>query len=196
MQPQKVPTESIIPEAKWHLETYTDFVKENMAEIKANYSTVYGPYEFIVDMDTGSTVIQNLIDPEPVTGINAELRTDAVSRFPDKIERIYHYVRSRYSYVMDPHRWQRVEETIRIQTGDCKSLSLLLISLLTSAGYDAYAGISNGHMWVVVNQNSRWQVLELDRDPARNKIYSIPGFYDDPLYKIYPDRSEKRKRIN
>jgi transglutaminase-like putative cysteine protease len=89
-----------------------------------------------------------------------------------------------------------VQETIRTQKGDCKSLSLLLMSLLTAAGLDAYAGISNGHMWVVANENNRWQVWDLDQNPARKKIYAIAGFYDDPLYKIYPDRSEKRKRIN
>ena len=86
-----------------------------------------------------------------------------------------------------------MEETIRTQNGDCKSLSLLLVSLLTSAGYDSYAGISNGHMWVVAYENNRWQVLDLDQHPARRKTYSTPGFYDDPLYKIYPDRSENRK---
>ena len=26
-------------------------------------------------------------------------------------------------------------------------------------------------------------------------INLIPGFYENPLYKIYPDHSEKRKRI-
>jgi hypothetical protein len=69
------------------------------------------------------------------------------------------------------------------------------MSLLISAGYDTYAGISNGHMWVKVRENTRWYVLELDQDPERNTIYRLPGFYDHPLYKIYPHRSEKRKRI-
>jgi hypothetical protein len=69
------------------------------------------------------------------------------------------------------------------------------MSCLTNAGYDTYAAISNGHMWVNVNHNNQWQVLELDLDPARNTVYQIPGFYDNPLYRIYPDRSEKRKRV-
>jgi hypothetical protein len=51
-------------------------------------------------------------------------------------------------------------------------------------------------MWVNVNCDNQWQVLELDLDPERNTIYSIPDFYENPLYKIYPDRSEKRKRNN
>ncbi|MGD8344294.1 MAG: transglutaminase domain-containing protein [Desulfobacterales bacterium] len=196
VQRERAPAESVVPEAKRHLVLYADFVKENMDEMNARYSTTYVPCEFIVDMDDGSTAIQDLIDPVSVAGINAVLRTDASSRFPHKIRRIYRYILSHYEYVMDPHRWQSVEETIRSQKGDCKSLSLLLVSLLTSAGFDSYAGISNGHMWVVARENSRWQVLDLDRNSARKKIYAIPGFYDKPLYKIYPDRSEKRKRIN
>ena len=196
IQREKIPAESIVPETKRHLELYADFVKENMAEINAHYSTTYVPCEFIVDMDGGSTAIQDLIDPASVVRINAVLRTDAGSRYPYKARRIYQYILSHYDYVIDPHQWQSVPETIRTQKGDCKSLSLLLMSLLTSAGLDAYAGISNGHMWVVANENNHWQVIDLDQNPARKKIYAIAGFYDNPLYKIYPDRSEKRKRVN
>ena len=196
IQREKIPSASIIPEEKRHLESYAVFVKENMSHIEANYSTVYTAYEFIVDMENGSSLIQDLIDTAPVADINAVLNTGAISRDPYKIRRIYQYILGHYNYVIDPHRWQTVEETIKTRRGDCKSLSLLLMSLLMSAGCDAYAGISNGHMWVVAFENNRWKVLELDKNPDRNKIYAIPGFYDFPLYKIYPDRSEKRKRIN
>jgi hypothetical protein len=41
-----------------------------------------------------------------------------------------------------------------------------------------------------------WFVLELDQNPERQKIYRIPNFYENLLYKIYADRSEKRKRRN
>lgn len=191
---EKVPAESITPETKRHFDLYASFVKENLAQINAHYSTTYVPCVFIVDINDGSTVIQDLIDPESVKDINAVLRTDAASRYPYRVRRIYHYILRHYAYVLDPHRWQSVEETISTQKGDCKSLSLLLMSLLTSAGLEAYAGISNGHMWVVAYENNRWHVLEPDQNPDRKKIYGIPGFYDDPLYKIYPDRSEKRKR--
>lgn len=194
VQREKLPSESIVPEVKRQLALYAEFVRENMDEINARYSTVYVPCEFVVDLDDGSTVIQDLIDPEQVATINAVLRTDANSRYPNKVRRIYRYILSHYDYVINPQRWQSVEETIRSQNGDCKSLSLLLMSLLTAAEFDCYAGISNGHMWVVVKENNRWQVLDLDQNPARKKIYAIPGFYDDPLYKIYPDGSEKRKR--
>jgi len=130
IQREKIPAESIIPQLQWNLESYAEFVKENMTEINAH-----------------------------------------------------------------PLKWQSVEETIKTQKGDCKNLSLLLMSYLTTAGYDTYAGISNGHMWVNVNHDNQWQILELDLDPERNTIYRIPGFYENPLYKIYPDRSEKRKII-
>lgn len=196
IQREKIPTESIIPELKWNPSSYAEFVKENMTEINANYSKVYAPYEFIVDTDYGSTVIQNLLDPESTKSINAGLMGDANPEPSDPLMRIYHHIINHYDYISDPLKWQSVEETIRSKKGDCKCLSLLLMSCLAAAGYDTYAAISNGHMWVNVNHGDQWQVLELDLDPERNTIYRIPGFYDNPLYKIYPDRSEKRERNN
>ena len=196
IQKEKIPAESIIPELKWNLASYAEFVKENMTEMNANYSTVYAPYEFIVDTDYGSTVIQNLFDPESATSINTGLMGDANPEPSAPLMRIYQHIINHYDYSLDPLKWQSVEETIKTQKGDCKSLSLLLMSCLTNAGYNTYAGISNGHMWVNVNHDNQWQVLELDLDPERNTIYRIPGFYENPLYKIYPDRSEKRKRKN
>lgn len=195
IQREKIPAESIIPELKWNLSSYAEFVKENMTEMNANYSNVYAPYEFIVDTDYGSTVIQNLLDTESTTSINAGLMGGANPEPSEPLMRIYQHIINHYNYILDPLKWQSVEETIRTQKGDCKSLSLLLMSSLTNAGYNTYAGISNGHMWVNVNYDNQWQVLELDLDPERNTIYRIPGFYENPLYKIYPDRSEKRKRI-
>jgi hypothetical protein len=166
-----------------------------MAEINANYSTAYTPYEFVVDTDDGSTVIQNLLDSESATVVNNGLLGDANPHPSAPSMRIYQHIINHYDYIFDPLKWQSVAETIRTQKGDCKSLSLLLMSCLTNAGYDTYAAISNGHMWVNVNHNNQWLVLELDLDPERNTIYSIPGFYENPLYKIYPDHSEKRKRV-
>jgi hypothetical protein len=195
IQREKIPEKSIIPELKWNLESYAQFVKENMTEINANYSTVYAPYEFIVDTEYGSTVVQNLLDPGSATAINSGFTGDANPGPSDPLMGIYQHIINHYDYLLDPLKWQSVEETIKTQKGDCKSLSLLLMAYLKNAGYDTYAGISNGHMWVNVNHNNQWQVLELDPDPERNSIYRIPGFYENPLYKIYPDRSEKRKRM-
>ena len=192
---KEIPEEPIIPELKWDLDSYAEFVKQNMTEINARYSPDYVFYEFVVDTEYGSTVIQNLIDPETASAITADLGNHSNPEYRDKLVTIYQYTIEEYNYILDPYTWQSVEETIRTKKGDCKSLSLLLMSLLLSAGYDTYAGIANGHMWVKVRENYQWVVLELDQNPQRQKIYRIPGFYDDPLYKIYPDRSEKRKRI-
>ena len=193
---KEVPEEPIIPELKWDLESYAQFVKQNMTEINAAYTSEYFLYEFIVDTEYGSTVIQNLIDPETASTITADLAKYSDPEYPDSLVTIYQYIVEEYDYILDPHAWQSVAETIRTKKGDCKSLSLLLMSLLLSAGYDTYAAIANGHMWVKVHENYQWVVLELDHNPQRQKIYRIPGFYDKPLYRIYADRSEKRKRKN
>ena len=195
IQKDKIPAEPILPHLKWNLASYAEFVKNNMAEINANYSTEYTTYEFVVDTDYGSTVIQNLLDPESAEAINTGLMGDDNPHPSEPMMRIYEHIINHYDYILDPLKWQSVAETIKTQKGDCKSLSLLLMSWLTTAGYDTYAGISNGHMWVNVNHNNQWQVLELDLDPERSTIYRIPGFYENPLYKIYPERSVKRKRM-
>ncbi len=192
---KEIPEAPIIPELKWDLDSYAEFVKQNMTEINARYSSDYITYEFVVDTEYGSTVIQNLIDPEAASVITADLGKHSNPQYPDKLVTIYQYIIEEYDYILDPHAWQSVTETIRTKKGDCKTLSLLLMSLLLSADYDTYAGIANGHMWVNVRENYRWIVLELDQNPKRQKIYRIPGFYENPLYKIYPDHSEKRKRI-
>ena len=196
IQREKIPAEPIFPDLKWNLASYAEFVKENMAEINAHYSTEYVHYEFVVDTDYGSTVIQNLLDPESVTAFNNGLMGDANPHSSAPLMRIYQHIIKHYDYILDPLKWQSIQETIKAQKGDCKSLSLLLMSCLAAAGYDTYAAISNGHMWVNVNHENQWQVLELDLDPERNTISRIPGFYENPLYKIYPDRSEKRQRNN
>ncbi|MEJ2726912.1 MAG: hypothetical protein P8185_00135 [Deltaproteobacteria bacterium] len=193
---EEKPAERIIPALKWNLTSYAEFVKENMAEINANYSTDYILCEFIVDTDYGSTVVQNLLDPESAKAMNNALPDASNPDASDRLERMYQNIVNHYDYILDPLKWQSVEETIRVKKGDCKSLSLLLMSCLATAGYDTYAAISNGHMWVNVNYDNQWQVLELDLDPERNTIYQIPGFYENPLYRIYPDHSEKRKRKN
>ena len=191
-----VPEEPIISELKWDLDSYAQFVKQNMTEINAGYTSEYVFYEFVVDTDYGSTVIQDLIDPEVVSTLSVDLEKHSDSEYPDRLITIYQYLVKEYDYILAPHAWQSVEETIKAKKGDCKSLSLLLMSLLLAAGYDTYVGIANGHMWVMVHENYQWFVLELDQNPQRQKIYRIPGFYEKPLYRIYQDRSEKRKRKN
>ena len=192
---KEMPEAPVTPELKWDLDSYAEFVKQNMTEINARYSSDYVSYEFVVDTEYGSTLIQNLIDSEAASAIRADLGKHSNPEYQDKWVTIYQYIIQEYDYILDPHTWQSVAETIRTKKGDCKSLSLLLMSLFLSAGYETYAAIANGHMWVKVRENYQWAVLELDQNPERQKIYRISGFYENPLYKIYPDHSEKRRRI-
>ncbi|MFC1532280.1 transglutaminase domain-containing protein [Thermodesulfobacteriota bacterium] len=191
---RRLPIEEVEAELKWDLESYAAFVQQNMFAINEQYSNDYVPYDFIVDTDFGSTSIQSLINPEATAAIRDELGLNDLD-MQDKLSRIYHYITQKYMYVMQPYKWQTVKETIQSQRGDCKNLSLLMLSLLISLGYEAHGAISNGHMWVNVNYGKQWIVFELDQDPDRNRIYTLPGFYNYPLYKIYVDHSEKRKRL-
>lgn len=191
---EKRPEEIVTPALPWDVKNYALFLKQNMKNMNERYSTQYAPYDFVVDTDTGSTRIQNLIEPEIALEIKDRPWTDNMED-DYKLYKIFKYVQNDYIFFMEPDKWLTVKETVKSKKGDCKSLSLLLISLLISAGIDAHAAISNGHMWVNAFYDSRWHVLEIDNDPERKKIYSIPGFYDNPLYKIYPDHTEKRVLI-
>ena len=189
---EKPPEEIVTPALPWDVKNYAVFLKQNMKNMNEKYSTEYAPYDFVVDTDRGSTLIQNLIEPEIALEIKGRPWSDSMED-DYKLYKIFKYVQNDYIFFMEPSKWPTVKETVKSKKGDCKSLSLLLMSLLISAGIDTHAAISNGHMWVNAFYDSRWHVLEIDNDPERNKIYSIPGFYDNPLYKIYPDHTEKRK---
>ena len=192
---KKPAEEKVVYFEKWDLPSYALFLKQNMKDINEKYSTDYTPYDFVVDTETGSTVIQNLIEPQFVFPIVDSLKMKNLED-KDKILYIYDYVFKAYDYILDAYHWPTVEETVRTKKGDCKGLSLLLMSLWIAAGFDTHAAISNNHMWVNVFYDNSWHVFELDKDPDRNKIYSIPGFYDHPLFKIYKDRTYKRKARN
>ena len=176
------------------LKGYAAFLKQNMEGINERYAKTYIPFNFKVDTDYGSTLIQTFINPEAVSAITDKLGVKNLA-YKEKISAIYNYVIHEYAFIMDPLKWQTVQETIKTKRGDCKSLSLLLMSLLLSADIDACAAISNGHMWTNVFFDNEWHVLEVDKDPDRNKIYQIPGFYENPVYKVFRDRTLKRKRI-
>ena len=191
---EKHPDEMVTPVLPWDVKNYAVFLKQNMKNMNERYSTEYAPYDFVVDTDGGSMFIQNLIDP----GIALEIKDRPWSDNMEndyKLYKIFKYVQNNYAFFMEPHKWLKVKETVKSKKGDCKSLSLLLMSLLISVGIETHAAISNGHMWVNAFYNKKWHVLEIDNDPERNKIYSIPGFYDHPLYKIYPNHTEKRKAL-
>ena len=175
----------------WDADTYAQYVEQNMKELNRRYSGQYEPVEFVVDTAGGSTRVQFLIDPS-ATALLAEMISDPALDDGRQIDAIVAVIRQRFEYIPEPETWAPVKETIRAGKGDCKNLSLVLLSALTASGIEAYAGVSNGHMWVRAYDGRQWQTLETDRDPERNQIYRIPGFYDHPLYKIYADRSLKR----
>jgi len=177
---------------QWNIQSYANFLRQNLLKTGEKYTIEYEPYEFIVDTDYGSTLIQNLIEPEAVLNIQEQLGIKDLEYY-DKLSKIFEYVKYNYDFVIDPYNWPTVEETIKAKKGDCNSLSLLLMSLLLSAGIQAHGAISNGHMWVSALYDDEWHVLEVDRDPERKRIYSLPGFYQNPVYIIFSDRSEKRK---
>ena len=188
---EKRSEEMITPVLPWDVKNYRVFLKQNIKNINERYSTEYASYDFVVDTNMGSTLIQNLIEPEIAIEIKERPWSDHMED-DFKLYKIFKYVQNDYSFIIEPEKWSTGKEIVKSKKGDCKGLSLLLMSLLISAGIETHASISNGHMWVNAFYDKRWHVLEIDNDPERNKIYSIPGFYDHPLYKIYSDHTEKR----
>ncbi len=173
-------------------DAYASFIKNNIELKEIKYSNEYVDFEFIVDTDYGSTIIQNLIDiPAAKTIIEAHnlIRTDKLNA----IEAVYKHLSTLYEYNDEPAKWISTGEVIAQKKGNCKNLSILMLSMLLAMHIDAHAAISNGHMWVNVNLDERMFIIEIDQDKERNKIYSIKGFYEYPLYKIYKDHSLKRK---
>ena len=191
---KKYPEELTMPALPEELQDYAIFLKKNMAGINETYSKEYILFNFEVDTDNGSRLIQAFINPEAASSISHNLGLENLED-KEKIYILYNYVINEYAFIIDPFKWQTVEETVKIKRGDCKSLSLLLMSLLISAGIDSYVAISNGHMWTNAYFESEWHVLEIDRNSDRNKIYQMPGFYKDPLYKVFIDHTVKRKRF-
>lgn len=190
---RKAPDEGDLPFQQWGNYDYSQFIQQNMKMKNEKYATGYELKEFVVDTDTGSTLIQNLIEPGVVASIVEELRVKNLED-KDQILYIYDYLTEAYDYVLDANHWPTVQETVKTKKGDCKGLSLLLMSLWLSAGFDAYVAISNGHMWANVRYDNRWHLFEVDKDIERKKIYNLPGFYQYPLYKIFKDQTYKRKR--
>lgn len=185
------PEETLIP---WDMHNYADFVRQNIAALNRRYTHDYVNYEFIVDTEYGSTRVQDLIAPQALADVIRQL--DIRTSDPAvKVAMIKGYLRDEYTYVAEREHWSPVKETLSEKRGDCKNLSLLLLSMLIATGIEAHGAISNGHMWVNAFYNNRWHVLETDPQTDRTLIYQIPGFYKTPLYKVYPDRTLKRKKI-
>jgi hypothetical protein len=191
---KKAPEDKVLPVEEWNPQNYSKFLQQNMKFINEKYSTDYIPYDFIVDIGTGSTIVQRLIEPELVSPLVDSLRVKDLEDKEQILFIIYDYVLEEYDYKLDAYLWPGIEETVKTKKGDCKGLSLLLMSLLLSAGFDTYVAISNGHMWTNVYHDNEWHVFEVDKSPERSKIYDIPGFYEHPLFKIFKDQTYKRKK--
>jgi hypothetical protein len=181
------------PLEPWNPDIYGAFISENRALIDQIYSDEYVDYPFMVDSEDGSVLIQDLINPEAVRSLSEEI-LPAEGDGRQILDAAQRYLIAAISYRARPGVWMTLDETLEIGAADCKGRSLLLLSLLLAANQEAYAAIGNGHMWVVVNLDGQWQTVETDPDPERRQIYSMPGFYKRPLYKIYADRTIKRKR--
>jgi transglutaminase-like putative cysteine protease len=185
--------EASLPAKERDLKAYSRFLEQNMEMINEIYSTVYRPYPFVVDTAQGSVPIQSLVDPRAVTPAVAALKAGERPG-GELIWSLYEYVIREYRFVVNARYWPTIDETLQRKEADCKGLSLLLLSLFLAAGYDSYAAISNGHMWVRGSDGLQWHTFELDKDPARKQVYGIKGFYDNPLFMVYPDQAFKRKR--
>jgi hypothetical protein len=145
-----------------------------------------------VDTDTGSTKIQNLIDLAEGRLIVEKEGWDLIQR-QDNAQIAYQHIAAQYKYITEPCKWFSTKETIAQKQGDCKNLSLLLLSIFLAMGIDSHASISNNHMWVNANIANQWHIFEIDQNPEHHRIYAIDSFYERPLYKIYLKRTLKRK---
>jgi len=173
---------------------YIKYIQENQKNINIIYSQSYDNYEYLVDSDSGVTLIQHLINPELVYPITNKVVSEDQSQ-TEKAINCFNYIIQHFRYFPMPETWPTIAQTLKIRKGDCKGLSLLLLSILISFDIECYAAIGNSHMWVEAKLSGGWKIFETDSDPNRNLIYQLPGFYEKPLFKIFYNRSEKRIRM-
>lgn len=174
-------------------ESYIAFWSENKRLIDQIYADDYSVYPIIVDTASGSRDILTLIDPDAAKPLMDTIVTAGTP--PDHaVRRCYRYVVTHFRYLPSPDLWPTVQQTLKQRSGDCKGLSLLLMSMLMAAGIDASAEISNGHMWVRVDLDGTRIILETDQTPERQEIYHSPGFYDRPLLRVTPNQTLRRIR--
>lgn len=174
-------------------DNYKKFVIENLEILDQIYSDSYVECEYLVKTDYGIKTVQTLIDPEATRVLLNNLKTDKLLKH-ELIMICFHYVLNYFKYFPSPDTWPSVDLTIKLKKGDCKGLSLLLISMLQLLDIDCYGAVNNGHMWVEAFNDDNWLILETDSDKKRNSIYQLKGFYDKPMFRIHINRSEKRIR--
>lgn len=86
------------------------------------------------------------------------------------IQRIFHWVRGRVRYVLDPNKkelFQEIQVTLKEGIGDCDDFTGVLGALLKAAGFAVKARCialkQDGpyvHIFPVVNLNGRWIALD------------------------------------
>jgi hypothetical protein len=170
---------------------HKSFVLQNIEMLNGRYSRDYAPSLFVVDLDGGSKIIQELLDPDAGKRLAEQIGVHGMSE-SEKVRRFQDYIHRELRYRPEPNRWSTVEEILQIGRADCKGRSLVLLSLLAAEGIESYAGISNGHMWISAHYLQTWHVLETDPNAEGNPIYRVEGFYEDPLYKVFPQQTLKR----
>lgn len=193
LPPKSLPDISEKKNEPWTKETYQQFLIENQETINYIYDHSYEPCRYFVDTSSGPKLIQDLIDPDAVSHLQFKKDNKGFSD-REKAKFYLNFVLTHFLYFPEPKIWPSLDETLEGERGDCKGLSMLLISLLTNVKIACYGAINNGHMWVQAWIDNEWKILETDSDIERTLIYLTPGFYEGPLFKVYPDRAEKRKR--
>ncbi|MEA3436792.1 MAG: hypothetical protein U9R43_10040, partial [Thermodesulfobacteriota bacterium] len=114
---EKRPEEIVTPALPWDVKNYAVFLKQNMKNINERYSIEYAPYDFVVDTDRGSTLIQNLIEPEIALEIKDRPWSDNMED-DYKLYKIFKYVQNDYAFFMEPDKWTAVKETVKSKKGD------------------------------------------------------------------------------
>jgi transglutaminase-like putative cysteine protease len=105
------------------------------------------------------------IDPvhPSVTGLAGELAPTSLTQ-AERINATYRFVRDNITYIDDPpivgDYLQPPDETLERGYGDCEDVSILLVSLLRSEGFDASVDVIPGHARVALRWNGSIHVLD------------------------------------
>ena len=118
-----------VPSRPDRLSAYRQFVTENQHLINRQYGSRYAPATFVVDTENGSAPIQSLVDTDAAAEFLARHPLPAPGDASDP-EVLTDLVRRSLRYVPEPMRWNPAKETMARGRGDCKNLSLVLLSLL------------------------------------------------------------------
>jgi len=126
--------------------------------------------------------IRQLVTPNDPT---VRQVADILSQTPDFIAAAQQFVNEFINYYREPGDfWSMPAEVIDLERGDCDCMAILLCSILRTripaekvycaVGEWGFDGITDGHMWVVIDGgNGKDRILESTAPPER----SITGVY-------------------